>query len=542
MTRARQWTVIAAALLLVTQACGPGPGPAVTTNGGSPQKGGEIVYASIYDPRSLDPARDDAAFTLLGLRQLYDGLVVQDNKGKIHPHLATSWDSSSDKLTWTFKLRDGVKFHDGTPLNAQAVKFSIDRISEPTTTSPAGNRFRGAISRVEAVDGQTVRILLKQLYAPFLTMLATSWAYIVSPAAVQKHGQDFGSNPVGTGAFKFVSWQKQDRLTLERNDDYAWAPPFLENKAVAHLDRITLRQISEPTALGASMETGETHLLGFLDIDNAERLAAMGHKMLIGEPPSSGWLYYMNTQKAPTDDVRVRRAIAHAIDNVAASKTPLWRGDGDPIFGPLNPNHPFASKKVADQFGFKYDPEKAKQLLEEAGWKVGADGVREKDGKKLILADVTNAETLRYSGSAQIVQQQLRNVGIGSEIKSLTQATFSQAQARGEHNIAIRANVGDDPSAIFQTMVGCSAVGVSGQNLARYCSPEVDRLIDEGLREFDEAKRFVIYEKIQETVMREALAVPFTSRRFVFAIRKDVGGFVYDLGLTWFASELYLKK
>lgn len=569
MRSRRTWFTVLAIGTILAQACAPSTPPAAapTTAPAASEKpaaakpaapaattapaaaapakrGGEIVYASIYDPRTLDPAGDDAAFTLQALRQLYDGLVVQDASGKIYPHLADSW-TTQDNLTWIFKLRSGVKFHDGTPFNAQAVKYSLERVmDQQKTNSPARARFTAAFKSIEAPDDSTVVITLKELYAPFLAMMATSWAYIVSPTAAEKSGKDFGTNPVGSGAFKYVEWQKQDHLTLQANPEYNWGPPFLKNKGAPLIDRITFRQISELTALGASMETNETHILGFLDVPNMERLVGMGNKSVIVETPSAAWLYYMNVEKPPTNDINVRRAIALAIDNKAAGATPLWREDGLPVQGLLNPAYPFSSQKVIDKYksDYTFNQDQAKKILDEAGWKVGADGIREKDGQKLMLVDVTNSETPRYVGSAQIVQQQLRAVGIGTDIKALTQATFSQSQARGDHNIAIRTSVGDDPSSIFGTMLNCSAVGVSGQNLSRYCSPEMDKLLADGLKEFDQAKRMAIYEQVQDLAMKELLAVPFLSRRFIYVSRKDVDGVTFDPTPTLFAHDLAITS
>jgi peptide/nickel transport system substrate-binding protein len=503
--------------------------------------GGTLVYASGFDPLTLDPSQNEGAFVLVALRQLYDGLVVRDPSGEVHPHLATGWEVADDGVTWTFELESGVTFHDGTPFNAEAVKFTLDRVMAEETASPAANRFNTAIESVNVIDDDTLEIVTNAPNAPFLTLLASSWAYIVSPAAVDQFGADFGSNPVGTGAFRFVSWVKTDRITLERNAEYAWAPPFLENQGPPHVDELILRQISDPTALTGSMENGESQLLGFMGIPNAQRLADLGNSFQTLETPSAGWLYYMNTEKFPTDDLLVRQAIAHAIDAESASATPLWQGQGVPIRGPLNPNHPFASTEVADALGYDYDPERAIELLEEAGWQLGDDGIRVKDGERLVLVDVTTSETAVYGGSAEIVQQQLREVGIEVQIQSESGATFSAAQARGEHNIAIRTNVGDDPSSIFGSMLACDSIGVSGQNLSRYCSDEVESLLDDGVTEFDQDARFAIYERLQEIVLEQALARPFQSRTFTAVIGQEIDGFTTDFVTIWFGSQLYFK-
>jgi peptide/nickel transport system substrate-binding protein len=281
-------------------------------------------------------------------------------------------------MVWTFKLRQGVTFHDGTPFNAEAVKFTLDRIVEKKN---AGFGQIAEYESSEIVDASTVRIKTKKPYAPFLSGLAHAFTSVVSPAAVQKLGADFGAKPVGSGPYVLKEWVRQDSVSYTRNPAYAWAPAGLPKGSGKPVGNILVRFIPEDQTRVGALERDEVDVIENVP---AQEVARLTKKYRIVRTPQTGapWHINLNVKKAPTDDLRVRQAIVHAIDQTAIVET-LFFGIGKPAYGPLTRSTFGYDPKVETLY--KHDPERAKKLLEDAGWKLGGDGTRQKDGKKLSV-------------------------------------------------------------------------------------------------------------------------------------------------------------
>src|SRR5712691_5410586 len=253
----RTWSIFLGMLLVGTLALPPGALAA------QPRVGGTLVYAAGADPDSLDPANTDSNPGEAIGRMMNNFLVRFDAKLKLKPDLATSWTQSKDGLTWIFKLRKGVKFHDGTPFNAEAVKYNFERFLGPEKPLKA-SLHTPIIKSVDVVDESTVRFNLKVPFAFFLNNLAHSATAIVSPAAHQKWGKDLTLHPVGTGPFKFVEWVRGDRIVLERNDGYWGGRPLL--------DRVTVKTVKEDSARVLMLESGDTDLILNIPPEDIPRL------------------------------------------------------------------------------------------------------------------------------------------------------------------------------------------------------------------------------------------------------------------------------
>src|SRR5438876_239635 len=246
-----------------------------------PKPGGELALVSTEEPDTLDPQKTGTAVTGLLMRYLGDTLLTKDLKGGYIPALARSWSVSGDGLTWMFQLRNDVKFHDGSPFNAQAVKASIERALSPDTMSPIAGSLFGPVADVQAAGDFTVTIKLKEPFAPFLDNLTDPRAMIVSPQAVRDLGDKFGRSPVGTGPFKFQEWRSADRIIFARNPDYVWAPSTV-HAGPPFVDRVVLRIMPESAAQVAAFERGELSVLAL--------------------PPtmSGGWRVRTNTPSTPS--------------------------------------------------------------------------------------------------------------------------------------------------------------------------------------------------------------------------------------------------
>src|SRR5262245_45599202 len=366
-------TTLAFALLLalVTGCAKRENAPSGGGTASAPVQGGTLVYARGHDSVRLDPAHETDGESFKVMDNLYENLVsFADTTTELVPELATRWDISEDGLTYTFHLRQGVKFHDGTPFNADAVLFSIDRqrdMKPPHPFHSIGGPYTywqamsmdDIVKDVKAADDSTVVFTLKRRNAPFIANLAMSFNSIVSPTAARQYGEDFFKHPSGTGPFRFVEWKKDDSITIERNPDY-WGDK-------AHLDRVVFRVIPENTVRLLALEEGSVQGLDGLNTELAKRLQAEGKYNLLMQPGMNVGYLAMNMDKPPFDKKEVRLAINYAIDRDAIVKG-LYGGFGTPAVNPMPPTLWGYNTSVV---AYPHDPAKAKELLAQAGFPNG---------------------------------------------------------------------------------------------------------------------------------------------------------------------------
>ncbi len=349
----------------------------------------DLTVGMVLEPTGLDPTSGAAAAVdEVTYANIFEGLTRIDETGAVRPDLAESWDISEDGLTYTFHLQEGVKFHDGTPLTAEVVKFSLDRTTAPGSTNAQKQLF-AAIDTVDAVDPLTVRVTLKHRESNFLYNLGWGDAEIVAPASAGTNA----THPVGTGPFKFADWVKGDHVDLVRNPDY-WGTP-------ARLDRVTFKFVSDPSAAYSAMMAGDID--AFPNFPAPETLAQFKSdprfSVVVGSTEGET-IMAMNNGRKPLSDLMVRRAISYAIDRKAIIDGAMF-GYGEPIgshFSPLD-------RGYVDLTGlYPFNPDKAKELLKEAGYP---------DGFKVTLK-LPPPSYARRSG--EIIAQQLKAVGIDVQI------------------------------------------------------------------------------------------------------------------------------
>lgn len=371
-------------------------GLAVAAGMAAAQPRTDIVVGLVLEPPILDPtAGAAAAIDEIVYANVFEGLTRFGPDGAIEPALAESWEIAPDGLSWVFHLHEGVTFHDGTPLTAEDVVFSFDRAMAEGSLNAQKQLFEG-INEVTAIDDTTVEIGLDAPKGSLLFNLAWGDAVIVSPASADGNGQ----KPVGTGPFRFSSWVQGDRIVLERNPDY-WGTP-------ANLDKVTFRFIADPTAAFAAMMAGDVDV--FPNFPAPENLAQFSadprFQVLIGSTEGETIMAINNARK-PFDDVRVREALAHAIDRKAIIDGAMF-GYGTPIGSHFAPHNP----AFVDLTGLSaYDPARAKELLAEAG----VSGLT----PTLVLPPPSYA---RRGG--EIIASQLRAVGIEPRIVNVEWAQW----------------------------------------------------------------------------------------------------------------------
>jgi len=372
-----------------------------------PKQGGELTYALATSPDSLDPHRSGLAVAGRVFRTIFDNLVIQAEDGTIQPWLATEWTVSEDGKSYIFQLREDVKFHDGTPFNAEAVKFSFDRIIDPKTKSGNALSLLRPYVSSEVLEEYTIKINLATPSAAFLSNVSQNQLGIVSPTAVEKYGDQFGKNPVGTGPFKFVSWTENADIQVEKNSDYNWGPSNVENKGKPYLDKISFKIVPEEATRIGSVQSGQVLAAETVPPQNIASLKNDPKTQLltvntIGLP----YTLFFNQRKEPWNNVKARQAVQLAIDVDSIVKT-LYLGTYERSWSPLSPGIVGYDKSL--EGSVKVDIDKANKILDELGYEKGSDGIRVKDGKQLTLNYVDGSPNReKRNDIAVIVQQQLK--------------------------------------------------------------------------------------------------------------------------------------
>lgn len=362
---------------------------------------------------------------------IYDRLLLQDADQSFHGQLATSWEQSPDGMAWTFKLKPGVKFHDGEPFNAATIAWWV-----PKFAGTENKQTTALIDRVEIVDDLTVRFHMKAPDPNLLFNLASAFMGVPSPKAYDALGDKFGvTASVGTGPYKVESFTVGQETVLVRNDDYKWGSDLSRNKGPAAFKKITIREIAEDSTAFLELQTGGVDLLYTVPVDFLPRLKASKDIKVMTIPGTEIVYMPINVTVEPFTDIKVRAAAAYAIDQKSIWRT-LYGGVGKPADTFLIST--LEESKVDPKYAISYDPERSKKLLDEAGWAMGSDGVRVKDGKKLQVKLWTSNGT-EFKRIAEAVQAQLKAVGMGADITVFDASTINaQYKKKTEHQLAIR--------------------------------------------------------------------------------------------------------
>jgi peptide/nickel transport system substrate-binding protein len=503
--------VILATVLLATGSAHTGAAPA-------PQRGGTLTLVISSDPPSLDPHRTPS----VGVQHflMYDTLVRVDRRtGEFIPALAESWEVSRDGLSIVFRLKRTVKFHDGTAFNAAAVKATFDRLLSRELNSP-GASWVGPLSRTEVVDEYTVRLVFSRPYAPIFSSLRIDFLAILSPAAIQRLGADYGTNPVGTGPFKFRQWIPNDRIVLERNPDYAWGPAHFKNRGAPYFDQVVIRIIPDESARVVAFERGDIDIMTGAPPRDARRMIREGKFPFIQMPTTTGTYLGLNVKRLA--DVRVRRAIGHAINTDEIARIG-YEGLAVPMLSPIAPTI-WGYWDGVKPFALDFNPDKARALLREAGYTPGSGGMMQKDGRPLEFT-VWTYPLLTNVRLAIIVQSHMRNVGINMKIEQVEVATLLAQTPRGEHD-ALLISYGWPDADILYFFFHSSRL--PSTNRVHYSNPQVDRLLEEGQSTVEPAKRLEVYKQLQRILLQEVPWVPLASPLSVNFHQPSIQDLYYD--------------
>jgi peptide/nickel transport system substrate-binding protein len=486
--------------------------------GAAPARGGTLTLVIGSDPPSLDPHRTPSVGIAHAV--MYDTLVTVDRtSGEFIPALAESWEVSRDGLTITFKLKRNVKFHDGTPFNAAAVKATFERLTSKETNAP-GASWVGTLTRTEVVDDFTVRLVFSKPYAPIFSSLRIPFLAILSPAAIARMGADYGQNPVGTGPFRFKQWIPNDRIVYERNPDYAWGPAHYKNRGAAYVDQLVIRIIPDEATRVIAFERGDIDILPGAPARDARRMMRDGKFPFIQIPTTSGTYLGLNVKRIT--DVRVRRAIGHAVNTDEVARIAL-EGLAVPMLSPIAPTI-WGYWDGIKQFALDHNPDKAKALLAEAGYRPGAGGAMMKDGRQLEFTVWTYARMTNVR-LAIVLQSQLRAAGIKMNIEQMEPATLLASTQRGEHDAILISYGWPDADILFYFF---HSSRLPTTNRVHYVNAQVDRLLEEGQTTVDVAKRLDVYKQLQRILLQEVPWVPLASELSVNFHQPFVHDLYYD--------------
>jgi len=454
---------------------------------------GVLVVGQIAEPQALDPHAVTAVNDFRILMNVYDGLVrYASGTLEVEPALAESWTISEDGKVYTFTLRDGVKFHDGSAFDAEAVVFNFDRMLKEDhpyhNTGPFPlSFFFSAVQAVEAVDARTVRFTLNEPYAPFLSNLAYPTGLIVSPAAVMQHGANFGRNPSGTGAFRFGEWRSNEAVVITRNDDY-W-------DGKAGMEAVVFRPITDANTRVAEMLSGGIDMMVEVPPVALSQFQGDRYRMVEQAGPHV-WFLILNAKEGPFADKRVRQAANYAI-NKQALVNDVLEGTADIAAGPTPPAFAWAYNEALEPY--PYDPDRARALIAEAGAEGATLTFYVTEGGSGMLDPVP-------MGTA--IQADLAAVGFNVKIETYEWNTFLgrvNPGMEGKADMAQMAWMTNDPDTLpFLALRTEAWPDRGGFNSGYYSNPEVDKLLEAARAATDQEERARLYKEMQVIVQEDA--------------------------------------
>ncbi|AFZ69405.1 ABC transporter substrate-binding protein [Deinococcus peraridilitoris] len=502
-----------------------------------PKTGGTITIALTEEPDTLDPQRTSTQVASMILRYAGDTLVQKDPEGQIIAGLASSWTVSNDGLTYTFKLKPGVKFHNGAALDAAAVKASIERAIDPNLKSPITAGYFDQLASVTTPDKNTVVIKLKKPSALFLENLADSRASIVHASSAKSVGNQFGRAPVLSGPWMISKWDSGTQITLKRNPNYNWGPAYV-HKGPAYLEQLTFRVIPDSATQISAFKANDVQALTTVppnDVASLEsaRNATLNKSLRTGV----GLFLEFNTTKAPFNDVRVRKAINMLVNKDALVKVVL-KDLGVPACGPLSPSL-WGYWKNACSYAPEYDVTAAKALLSQAGWKPGPGNTLQKDGKPFEFTLYT-APIDTWTQSAQLVQAMLQQAGIKMNIQQYEFGTLLEKTKAGEDQAHFMGYT--YPNADIVYLWFHSDNDKTGLNLSHYKNATLDQLIDRSRTTTNSSTRMSTYQAIQQHIIDQALWAPLWINENYSAVRPNLKGVKVSFDGSLILNDAYLES
>ena len=486
-----------------------------TTQAGQPVRGGNLVYARNLDAKTLDPHFSAQFSERYALYCIFNTIVAYDKNFNLVPDLAAKWEVASDGSGITFTIQPNVKFHDGTACDATAVKWNIDRILNPATNSPLAGQIN-VIDKTDAPDSTTVTLHFKQPSRPLLASLGERPGFVVSPAAVQKYGKDFGANPVGSGPFKFVEWVADSHITMARFDGY-W------DTGKPYLDQIQIRHVADPQVQATMVRTGEAQVIDAVPATLVSVLK--GAQGVVVSELQSGrfWGTQCHVDKPPFNDANLRMALVYGTDREEV-RTVVFGGTGRVATHPLGSGWAYDASLDSQFPG--YDLAKAKDYLAKANVA----------GQTFTLT-ITNTQPDQQLG--QVLQSQYQKLGLTVKLATVDAAQSFALVKNGTTNWtttdwAPRA----DPDGLLRILWYSKGFqNTTGANI-----PGLDALLDKAAAEYDTSKAAPMYHQAEQMIVNNADYVFMHWPSLFAAIQSSVQSFIYYPDLILRLRDLWLKK
>ncbi|WP_391119580.1 glutathione ABC transporter substrate-binding protein [Psychrobacillus sp. L3] len=517
-----QFFALMSILMLIMQGCSTGSSSKSeekeeSQSATGDKSGGKLVVVRLSDATGLDPHFiTDIPSANVVHGKVYETLLAFDKDRNFAPLLATEWNQVDD-LTWDFTLREGVKFHDGTPFNAEAVKATFDRLLDPATGSPQKDKL-GMISEVIVKDDTHVTLKLSTPYAPLLSILASSEGSILSPKMINETPDQLATHPVGTGPFVFDSWKSGQEITLNKNNDY-WGEKV-------KVDSVVFKVVPEDATRLAMVESGEAHISDQVPVTEIDRIENSDKMNLFRTDGLAVEYVGFNTTKAPFDNVKVRQAVSYAIEREAIISG-VYNNVGTLANVAMSPQVFGYSKDVK---AYPYDVNKAKSLLKEAGYDKGI---------KVTLLTSDRKERINM---AEVIQSQLKGIGVDVEIQVMEYGSYIQQIENGDHQMLIGGwgNATGDGDYNQYNLFHSASIGAPGNHFY-YQNPVVDKLIEQGRVETEPSKRQEIYKQAMQIEMDDAVYVPIRNYELLAVYNNNVKNFRLDASNYLILNEVTVK-
>ena len=494
-----------------------------------------LVYAKPKDAITLDPG-DISESESSGVSQnIFETLVnYKDESTEIEPALAESWETSPDGLTWTFHLKKGVKFHDETEFNSEAVKFNYDRQMDSKSPYRFNGKFEywhlffGNVLETQAKDPLTVVFKLKDKDPVFLANLALFTMGIASPTAIKKFGKDTFKNPVGTGPFTFVSWAQNEKLLLKSNQNYWGEKPKIK--------QLIFKPIADNSVRLLELEKGSIQGMDSVSPDNLEKIEANKDLQVLKQDGLNVSYLSINTQKPPFDNPKVRLAMNYAINKDELVKAFYFNGTVASVAkNPLPPTQWGYNDSILP---YKYDLEKAKQLIKESG--VDLSKTFE------LWAPPPRSYMSQPQKVAEAIQADFKKIGLNTKIITYELGTYFEKISKGEDDMCIMGWIGDngDPDNFLYVFFSSkNRVKGSASNYAFYKNEEMDKLLDAAKKEMDHQKRVDMYMRAQEVFHKDVPWVTLFHTKQIAVFRSNVSGYkLHPVGAKIFKNVYFNNK
>ncbi|TCR26376.1 ABC transporter substrate-binding protein [Streptomyces sp. BK205] len=521
--RSPRWAALSALLTtgVLLTACGSGSAGS-GDDSGKPTSGGTLTFAVGSDAGCVDPQQVGSNESIYSVRQIVDSLTDQDPEtGKIVPWLAKSWDINSDATQFTFHLRPGVTFSDGSKLTSQVVKDNFDAVPKLGALGTLAQGYLSSVKSTTAVDPLTVKVTFKEPNAQFLQATSTHSLGIESSASVQKTPQQKCSDGVvGTGPFVLKQYVQNQSITLAKRTGYDWGSSLWTKEGEAYLDKLVFKVVPEPGVRAGSLQSGQVDAIS--SVGKANEAALKGGQVTLLRRANPGVVFGLgiNNSRPVLKDVKVRQAILAAVDRkqIADTVFPTGTQPATSVLAHTTPDYTDLSADLA------FDAAKAKSLLDDAGWKAGSDGIRAKGGKKLSLVISWFPNAATNQPALELVQQQLKAVGIGVTLKQNQVSQFATTLQGGDFDLVWGNVTRADPDILRSSFSSNLA------NFYRLPASSLDTALSGQAATTATAKRKQLVDEAQKLIVQNAYNVPVVELQTQLAVTKKVHGLAFDSG------------